>query len=76
MKNFDSARDKTYLDRANDLEQLMQRDPMSMLGKGTKIEVRDEELVLRGIPDYEHTHEKDLIDLQEYEEQEKNNFYK
>lgn len=76
MKNFDSARDKTYLDRANDLEQLTQRDPMSMLGKGTKIEVRDEELVGRGIPDYEHTHERDLIDLQEYEDQEKNNFYK
>ena len=38
---IDSARDKTYLDRANDLEQLMQRDPMGMLGKGTKIEVKD-----------------------------------
>ena len=75
METIDSARRRSIFDQANEVEQLMQRDPMSMLGKGTKIEVRDEELVLRGIPDYEHTHEKDLIDLQEYEEQEKNNFY-
>ena len=67
MKNFDSARDKTYLDRANDLEQLMQRDPMSMLGKGTKIEVRDEELVMRGIPDYKHTYPADFISEREEE---------